>query len=222
MQGSSQSLLEWGAHGQDRWERLEKGTLLDSQLLEAAWLLSVLCQQGTTKLPVFALGEQAAMPWCSLPAGLVLCPHACTHSWLWVCPTPCQGAATCISSLPLRPGSLFVTHPNAEATQMDAVKFSSCFPALPLNGLALCSLPMNMHSYAQVCCQLLPSGQARTQSRSLLVGQVQAVRGATSGGPLGRRGGCRDSRGAALCCCRHPAVHRCSEEPLMELVASVI
>lgn len=102
------------------------------------------------------------------------------------------------------------------------MKFSSRFPALPLNGLALCSLLMNTHSSAQVCCQLLQAGQARTQSRSLLVGQVQAARGATSSGPLGRRGGCRNGQGAAPCCCRHPAACRCSKEPLTELVASVI
>lgn len=167
-------------------------------LISSCLRLPALGQQGTAKLPAFALGEQAAMPWCSLLAGLVLCPH----SWLWVCPTPCQGAEA--------------------VQQMDALKSSNCFPALPLNGSALCSLPVNVHSYAQVCCQLLQAGQAQTQSRSLLVGQVQAVRGATSGGPLSRRGGCHDSWGAALCHCRHPAARRCSGEPSMELVASVI
>lgn len=53
---------------------------------------------------------------------------------------------------------------------MDAVTFSSCFPALPLNGLALCSLPMNMYSYALACCQLLQARQAQAQTRSLLMG----------------------------------------------------
>lgn len=68
------------------------------QLLEAAWLLSVRGQRGTAKLPAFAVGglggdtggEQAAMPWCSLPVGLMLRPRACTHSWLGVCPAPGQ------------------------------------------------------------------------------------------------------------------------------------
>ena len=38
------------------------------------------------------------------------------------------------------------------------MEFSSCFPALPLNGSALCSLPVNVHSEAQVCCRLLQAG----------------------------------------------------------------
>lgn len=46
-----------------------------------------------------------------------------------------------------------VAIPGAEAVEeMDAVKFSSCVLALPLNGSALCSLPMNMNSSAEVCC----------------------------------------------------------------------
>lgn len=53
---------------------------------------------------------------------------------------------------------------------MDAVTFSSCFPALPLNGLALCSLPVNMNSYALACRQLLQAGQAWAHTRSLLIG----------------------------------------------------
>lgn len=106
VQESSQSLLEWVASEQDHWKWLEKCTLLESQLLEAAWLLVVLCQQDTAKLLVFAVGEQAVMLWCSFPAGLMLCPHAYTPSWLWAWPAPCQGATTHISSLPLCPGSL--------------------------------------------------------------------------------------------------------------------
>jgi len=50
--------MERVARGQDRWERLEKGTFLDSQLLEAAWLLSVPCQQGTAELPALAPGQR--------------------------------------------------------------------------------------------------------------------------------------------------------------------
>lgn len=56
----------------------------------------------------------------------------------------------------LVPWQPLVTNPSAEAVrEKDAVKFSICFPALPLHGLALCSLPMNTNSYALICSQLL-------------------------------------------------------------------
>lgn len=59
---ASPSFLKWVMCGQSQWEHLERGTPLDFQLLEAAWLLSVLCQQGMAKLLGFAPGQQAAMP----------------------------------------------------------------------------------------------------------------------------------------------------------------
>lgn len=52
--------LHMGRTAGNSWK---KAPLRDSQLLEAAWLLSVLHQWGTAKLPAFAVAEQAAMLW---------------------------------------------------------------------------------------------------------------------------------------------------------------
>lgn len=133
---------------------------------------------------------------------------------------PCSpsGHHFCIPSLPVCPSSLFVANHSAE----DAGG-RCCEVFHLLSNTAFKRIVCLLSAYenaAQVCCQVLQAGQVQTQSRSLLVGQVQAVWGASSGGPLGRRGGCSDSWGAALCHCCHTAVHRCSEEPLKELVAS--
>lgn len=99
-------------------------------LIPSSLRLPVLGQQGTAKLPAFALGEQAAMPWCSLLAGLVLCPH----SWLWVCPTPCQGAKA--------------------VQQMDALKSSSLLSSIAFKWLG--PLP-SAHERAQLRSGLLPA-----------------------------------------------------------------
>lgn len=128
MEGSSWYFLEWVLCGQDCWECLEEGILLDWQLLEAAWLLLVLCQQ--KKLPAFLLwGSIDAMV---LPTGWApALPHNCTQGWLWVCPAPCQGTTAYIPPLPVCPSSLFVANHMLRMQDVDAVRFSICFPTLP-------------------------------------------------------------------------------------------
>lgn len=155
------------------------------------------------------------MAWGTLLAGLLLCPHTCTESCPWVCPAPCQGTTACISSLPVCPSSLFVANFSAEDAGGGCCEVFNLLSSISFKRI-VCLLSAYENA-AQVCHQ---AGQVQTQSRSLLVGQVQVVWGASSGGPLGWKGGCSDSWGAALCHCCHTAVRICSEVPLKELVAS--